>query len=86
MHPYDWELFGSYFEPDENINEHGNCKRCKTDRDEDVPAVDHEGLCGHCYWAIKAEVHEGIQNFYLYLEASPMVGYTEACRRRGIPA
>jgi hypothetical protein len=31
------------------------CIRC-----EEAPAVDHHGYCGHCHWAVRAEVEKGL--------------------------
>jgi hypothetical protein len=36
------------------------CIRC-----EEAPAVDENGYCGHCHWAVRVEIEEG---FYQLLE------------------
>ena len=38
----------------------GDCIRCR-----EAPAVDGEGYCGHCHWAVRSEIEEG---FYLLRE------------------
>ena len=38
------------------------CIRCG-----DAPAVDLDGYCGHCHWAVRAEVEEGMYQVREYL-------------------
>jgi hypothetical protein len=33
------------------------------------PGIDDNGYCGHCHWAVKAEIQEGIHRFRDYLAA-----------------
>jgi hypothetical protein len=33
----------------------GMCIRC-----DEAPAVDENSYCGHCHWAVRAEVEEGL--------------------------
>ena len=44
------------------ISEEETCIRC-----DELPAVDLEGYCGHCHWAIRAEVEEGMFAIRQYL-------------------
>lgn len=38
------------------------CIRCG-----DAPAVDTDGYCGHCHWAVRAEIEEGMYELREYL-------------------
>jgi hypothetical protein len=38
------------------------CIRCG-----DAPPVDEQGLCGHCHWAMRAEVEVGLYELREYL-------------------
>ena len=38
------------------------CIRCN-----EAPAVDDQGYCGHCHWAVRAEVEEGFYQLREYL-------------------
>ena len=38
------------------------CIRCNT-----APAVDELGYCGHCHWAVKVEIQEGLAQLRDYL-------------------
>lgn len=40
------------------------CVRCK-----EAPAATPEGLCGHCHWAVRAEVEEGLYALREYLKS-----------------
>lgn len=46
------------------VGEGESCIRCA-----ELPAVDLEGYCGHCHWAIRAEVEEGLAAIGQYLAA-----------------
>jgi len=32
-----------------------------------APAIDENGYCGHCHWAVRAEVEEGFKDIRAYL-------------------
>ena len=34
------------------------CIRC-----DEAPVVDDNGYCGHCHWAVRAEVEQGLYRF-----------------------
>jgi hypothetical protein len=40
----------------------GDCLRCG-----EAPRVDEQGYCGHCHWAVKAEIEEGFYHLREYL-------------------
>ena len=40
------------------------CIRC-----DEALAVDELGYCGHCHWAVRAEVEEGLYSLRAYLES-----------------
>jgi hypothetical protein len=40
------------------------CIRCSS-----APAVDELGYCGHCHWAVRAEVEEGLYQLREYLRS-----------------
>jgi hypothetical protein len=40
------------------------CIRCG-----EAPAVDEQGYCGTCHWAVLLELHEGLQQLREYLAA-----------------
>jgi hypothetical protein len=44
------------------IEEERECIRCDS-----TPVVDTAGYCVHCYWAVKAEVQEGLSQLGEYL-------------------
>ena len=44
------------------------CIRCN-----DAPAVNELGYCGHCHWAVRAEVEEGLYQLREYLRADGTV-------------
>lgn len=39
-----------------------DCIRCH-----DAPSVDGRGYCGHCHWAVLAEVEDGMTRLRAYL-------------------
>ncbi len=39
-----------------------DCIRCG-----EAPGVDEQGYCGHCHWAVKVEIQEGIYQLRDYL-------------------
>jgi len=53
------------------------CIRCN-----EAPAVDEQGYCGHCHWAVRAEVEEGFYALREYLRA--WARFDEWCEARGI--
>ena len=55
------------------------CIRCG-----EAPAVDELGYCGHCHWAIRAEVEEGMADLRTYLSAWRR--YADWCDERGLEA
>jgi hypothetical protein len=55
------------------------CIRCG-----EAPAVDLSGYCGHCHWAIRAEVEEGMADLRTYLTAWRR--YADWCDKRGLEA
>ena len=57
----------------------GVCVRCQN-----APAVDAEGYCGHCHWAVRAEVEQGFFQIREHLRNDPHVGYVEFCREHGL--
>lgn len=50
------------------------CIRCQQ-----APAVTNN-LCGHCHWAVKAEIEDGLVKFRAYLQA--WADFNEWCRTR----
>lgn len=56
-----------------------NCIRCGN-----APAVDEFGYCGHCHWATRAEVDEGILRLRVYLDA--WARYEKWCEAHGVGA
>jgi len=52
------------------------CIRCH-----EAPAVDEDGYCGHCHWAVRAEVEEGLRALREYLRA--WANFDEWCAARG---
>lgn len=38
------------------------CIRCGQ-----APSVDEDGYCGHCHWAVRAEIEEGMYALKQYL-------------------
>jgi hypothetical protein len=49
-----------------------SCIRC-----DEAPAVDEQGYCGPCHWAVRAEFEEGFRELRGYLEAWQR--FTEWC-------
>lgn len=43
------------------------CIRC-----DEALAVDELGYCGHCHWAVRAEIEEGFYALRVYLERQAM--------------
>lgn len=39
------------------------CIRCG-----EAPAADGDGYCGHCHWAVRAEIEEGFHKLREYLK------------------
>ena len=52
------------------------CIRCG-----EVPRVDELGYCGHCHWAVQAEVEAGFRTLREYLRAWAI--FTDWCAQRG---
>lgn len=46
------------------------CIRC-----DEAPAVDENGYCGHCHWAVRAEIEEGLHQLHERLRKE--VGFQE---------
>ncbi|MFL5960712.1 MAG: hypothetical protein ACJ75G_10650 [Gaiellaceae bacterium] len=46
--------------------------------------MDDQGYCGHCHWAVRAEVEEGFYALREYLRA--WARFDEWCESRGIAA
>lgn len=38
------------------------CIRCR-----DADPVDQHGYCGHCHWAIRSEIDQGLAQLHVYL-------------------
>jgi hypothetical protein len=53
-----------------------SCTRCG-----EVPRVDEEGYCGHCHWAVRAEVEVGFYELREYLCAWTL--FMNWCAQRG---
>jgi len=41
-----------------------DCIRCG-----EAPGVDEQGYCARCHWAVRLEIHEGLRDLRVYLEA-----------------
>jgi hypothetical protein len=54
-----------------------DCIRCST-----APAVDEFGYCGHCHWAVRAEVEEGFHQMREYLRS--WARFEDWCESRGL--
>ena len=54
----------------------GECIRCG-----EAPRIDELGYCGHCHWAVLAEVEGGYRALRDYLRAWALFG--EWCAQRG---
>ena len=54
-----------------------DCIRCG-----DAPAADELGYCGHCQWAIRAEIEDGFYQLRNYL--SGWARFTEWCNAHGL--
>jgi hypothetical protein len=46
----------------------------------EAPGVDEQGYCGHCHWAVRAEVEQGLYQLREYLHA--WVRFADWCARR----
>ena len=46
------------------MSHQADCIRCC-----EAQAVDEDGYCGHCHWAIRAEIEEGFYQLRQYLHA-----------------
>jgi hypothetical protein len=58
--------------------EDGICIRCA-----EILAVDGgNGYCGHCYWAVKSEIEDGISELQRYLEG--WARFSDWCAERGL--
>jgi hypothetical protein len=55
------------------------CIRCG-----EAPAVDELGYCGHCHWAVRAEIEEGFYQLREYLRAWSR--FADWCDARGAAA
>jgi hypothetical protein len=53
------------------------CIRCN-----EAPAVDDLGYCGHCHWAVRAEVEEGFCQLREYLRS--WAQFSDWCASRGL--
>lgn len=60
-------------------DDYEECIRCNSAR-----AVTDLGYCGHCHWAVRAEVEEGLWQLRQYLRA--WVLYEDWCASHGRPA
>jgi hypothetical protein len=47
-----------------------------------APAVDELGYCGHCYWAVRAEIEDGFIELREYLAS--WARFTDWCDARGL--
>lgn len=56
-----------------------DCIRCH-----DAPAVDEDGYCGHCHWAVRVELEEGFMQLREYLR--PWLAYATWCESHGVAA
>jgi hypothetical protein len=56
-----------------------DCIRCS-----EAPAVDDLGYCGHCHWAVRAEIEEGFFQLREYLRS--WARYSDWCDARGVVA
>ena len=54
-----------------------DCIRCA-----DAPAVDDQGYCGHCHWAVRAEIEEGMHQLRDYLGS--WARFTAWCDAHGL--
>ncbi len=53
------------------------CIRCR-----EAPPVDEFGYCGHCHWAVRAEIEEGFHQLREYLRSWARFG--DWCEARGL--
>ena len=54
-----------------------DCIRCC-----EAPAVDELGYCGHCHWAVRAEIEQGFYHLREYL--SSWARFTDWCDAHGL--
>jgi hypothetical protein len=52
------------------------CIRCG-----EAPRLDELGYCAHCFWAVRAEIHDGLGALHEYLSSWALFG--EWCAQRG---
>lgn len=55
------------------------CIRCSA-----APVVDEDGYCGHCHWAVRAEVEEGFYQLRRYLRS--WARFSDWCEAHGPPS
>lgn len=48
----------------------------------EAPAVDDQGLCGHCHWLIAAQIQTGLRQFEKFLER--YAGWSEYQAQNGL--
>jgi hypothetical protein len=46
------------------MSDYSECIRCG-----EAPEIDGDGFCGHCHWAVRAEIEEGFYLLRGYLQA-----------------
>ena len=65
-------------------NQHGwpTSDRAMCIRCDEAPVVDDDGYCGHCHWAVRAEIEEGYYALREYLRA--WARYADWCDARGL--
>ena len=54
-----------------------DCIRCA-----EAPAVDDQGYCGNCHWAVRAEIEEGLHQLRVYLGS--WARFTDWCDAHGL--
>jgi hypothetical protein len=54
------------------------CIRCG-----EAPAVDELGYCGHCHWAVRAEIEEGFYQLREYLRS--WARFSDWCEAKAPP-
>jgi hypothetical protein len=52
------------------------CIRCT-----EAPAVDEFGYCGHCHWAVRAELEDGFRQIREYLRS--WARFSDWCEAHG---
>ncbi|MCW2976862.1 MAG: hypothetical protein JWM06_2143 [Actinomycetia bacterium] len=53
------------------------CIRCR-----EAPAVGEDGYCGHCHWAVRAEIEHGFYQLREYL--SSWARFSDWCQSHGL--